>query len=105
MSDTDVRLQRKQEFSLEDSRNSIPYLSNFTLGFPKGSPFGRARKGGGLGEEKLRIEKVWFSSPKNYTASNACFTSSRMSSMFSKPVLKRIIPPSIPAATSCSSVS
>lgn len=57
MPDTDARLQRKLEFSLENSRNSIPYLSNFTLGFPKGSPFGRARKGGGLGKHDVSKTK------------------------------------------------
>ena len=40
-----------------------------------------------------------------YIAAKPVLISSRMSSMFSRPTESLIIPPSIPAATSCSSVS
>ncbi len=40
-----------------------------------------------------------------FAASNACAISAMISSTFSKPTERRIIPASMPAATSCSSVS
>ncbi len=41
----------------------------------------------------------------NYILSSACFTSAMISSTFSSPTERRISPPSMPAAASCSSVS